>query len=363
MADATVSIDIVARDLASSVLSGIKGALGGLGDAAALGGLVTATGMLLQFVDSATKSTIAYGEAVQETISITGQSSEVASRMLNLFTLFGISQSEATMAARQFAKDGVEFSLPTLQKLAAGYQALNDPAEKQKYLLDNLGRSGFYYAEMLSQTTTRLDELYNSTNKVLVLNREQQEQLDNYSISVNQLNQNWLAVKVNIGEKVVPVLSTLLEWVNKNWEAVGRLIQTLSYLANPVYFATSQMVAGAGNQESYMGANNQAGAAGAAIGNLLGGGGGGRSEYRRLPGPGRGRASGGPADGRTIVGEMGPEMVDLPYGSYVYPTAGGGGATVIVNYQPMFSAASQTDVERLMPLIESGVNRALRNRR
>jgi hypothetical protein len=77
---------------------------------------------------------------------------------------------------------------------------------------------------------------------------------------------------------------------------------------------------------------------------------------RRAAGTAPGRASGGSASGLTWVGERGPELVDLPPGSYVHSNsdskqmASSGGITLV--YSPMISLASEAEAERvLLPML------------
>ena len=60
------------------------------------------------------------------------------------------------MAARKLAGEGLTLDITTLEMLAQKFQALNDPAEKQKFLLDNLGRAGFEYATVLGMSKDEL---------------------------------------------------------------------------------------------------------------------------------------------------------------------------------------------------------------
>ena len=79
-------------------------------------------------------------------------------------------------------------------------------------------------------------------------------------------------------------------------------------------------------------------------------------------------AVGGHRGRRTLVGELGPEIVDLPPGSWVHSNrnsqsmggGGGGGVTVNLNYAPALSLSDKTEMEtRLVPLIQRALARAM----
>ena len=72
----------------------------------------------------------------------------------------------------------------------------------------------------------------------------------------------------------------------------------------------------------------------------------------------------------TLVGEQGPELVRLPYGSRVYPNGatrgmmnGGGGGTTVVNLYVQGSIRSDRDLVKLIrdEFVNGGFRGALSN--
>lgn len=75
------------------------------------------------------------------------------------------------------------------------------------------------------------------------------------------------------------------------------------------------------------------------------------------------RASGGYASGMTLVGERGPELVDLPGGSYVHNNSDTnrmiGGSNIVINYSPVASFATMEELKRnLVPLVRQALRSA-----
>jgi len=73
-------------------------------------------------------------------------------------------------------------------------------------------------------------------------------------------------------------------------------------------------------------------------------------------------ATGGHHSGRTLVGELGPEIIDLPPGSWVHSNrnsqsvsmggGGGGGVVINLNYAPAMSLSDRTEAEtKLVPIL------------
>lgn len=137
-------------------------------------------------------------------------------------------------------------------------------------------------------------------------------QITTYNGQVMMMKNNWDDFKENVGAEYLPTLTTLFEWVNKNFDAIVKWGNALAWVvAFPVKLggairelAKSLIdLASAGNNAAYipypgMAAPPRAG--GGSVGSNV-----------------RARASGGMAGGLTWVGEKGPELVNLPGGSYV----------------------------------------------
>jgi hypothetical protein len=76
------------------------------------------------------------------------------------------------------------------------------------------------------------------------------------------------------------------------------------------------------------------------------------------------RANGGFASGLTLVGERGPEIVNLPRGSYVNSNSASqqmsGGKNITLNYSPMISLADEFELQtKLGPIIRNAMRGAV----
>jgi hypothetical protein len=128
-----------------------------------------------------------------------------------------------------------------------------------------------------------------------------QAQIGTYNGQMMLLKNNWDNFKENIGNQYIPGLAGLLQWINKNFEAI-------SIFANAVYkvFSPLQTLIDLANQ-----ASKAISSVNTTVYNVPSAG------YTPPKKTSPGRASGGPASGLTWVGERGPELINLPSGSQV----------------------------------------------
>lgn len=172
------------------------------------------------FIGQAVDDTLAWNNAALEMSQILGLTPLEGSKMLGFLDIFAISADDADMANRKLVKGGMTLTLDTLKLLAVQYQAINDPAEKQAFILENLGTNGYQFATALSLSNGRLQELYDSLPEGLQLTKESVLATEAYALQVNELDKNWLAFKMSIGNEIIPGLARMLTLVNNNWQGI-----------------------------------------------------------------------------------------------------------------------------------------------
>jgi hypothetical protein len=133
-------------------------------------------------------------------------------------------------------------------------------------------------------------------------------QISTYNGQTMMLKNNWDDLKENIGNAYLPSLTSMFEWVNKNFDAIVKWGNALAWVvAFPVKLGGAIRdlakdlisLASAASNTPYVSPGSAANAP--------------RGGARGI----QGRASGGPAGGLTWVGERGAELVNLPGGSQV----------------------------------------------
>ncbi len=155
-------------------------------------------------IDETVGKAAAWANTIDKLSRASGENAEKTSQMAIVFEDFGIKADGLDRVIKQFTKNGLQFNLDTIEKLAAQY-----PVERDKFAFDNFGRSGLELTEILSKTPAQLKAVGDAAlYSGKILNDQGVEALQNYSLKANQLGDNIDGIKMSIGEALVPALVT-----------------------------------------------------------------------------------------------------------------------------------------------------------
>jgi hypothetical protein len=257
------------------------------------GGLIRGLEVITDAITDAIDETVKYAAAVQKLSALSGAATGETSRFIQVIDDYGLTARDAEVATRALTKNGLAPTTETLAMLSDQYLKLNTVQEKNQFILDNLGRAGFEWVNVLNQGSAAIREQSAAVDENLVLNAKAVEQARIYALAVDDLDDSFLALKIQLGQELLPILTDLIDWFLKLDERMKAINPSIKIVQN--YAAAWEWVKRA--------------VSGISIPNLPATGGGGPIAGRR--------AAGGPASGLTWVGENGPEIVNLPGGSYV----------------------------------------------
>lgn len=207
MAD-DVTFTINAVDKASAAMSGIRGAMLSLNQAAQLAGQVYAG--VNKIIDQTIGKYIQYADQVRTLSKLTNQSAEDTSRLIQVSDDYKLSVENLTVASKTLATKGFSLNVETIAKLSDEYLKLNTGAERQTFLTKNLGRASAEWTEILTQGSTAIMARNGMVERNLILSQSQLIKAREYEIAQDNLNDAWMAASVAVGEKVVPPLIKLL---------------------------------------------------------------------------------------------------------------------------------------------------------
>ena len=228
---ARVQVIVEAKDATSGVLRAITGQLG------AFGGLVEeltaqnvswgnvterAATMVIEGMKQSIDATVKYAQEVKNLSLISGESLEGTSRFIQVLDDYQVSADDATVATRTLTKNGLAPNLETLARLSDQYKSLNSVQEKNKLVLDNLGRSGMGWVKVLELGGDRIRELGENVDDALIVTEELYRKTEQYRLLQDQMNDTWEGTKIQIGSRLLPALNDLLRATNDNMEAEFR---------------------------------------------------------------------------------------------------------------------------------------------
>lgn len=227
-----VQVVVEAKDAASGVLRGITTQMGKFGSvveqvtgSSINWGNVAAQSadLIVDTVKEAIKVTQEYAAEVRDLSLASGTTAEEASRLLDVLGNFEITANDVTAATKVMTKNGLAPTIETIADLSDKYVTLNSAQEKNKFIIDNLGRGGLQWANALQQGGDALRALNEEVPQALILGEEQIQQYEEYRMNLDALNDNWLSLQVTLANSVVPVLNDVFNLFNEINQAQAAL--------------------------------------------------------------------------------------------------------------------------------------------
>lgn len=213
-----VEIVVTAKDAASQVMRGVTSSFGKLGDMVqnltsgqALLGL---TEQFIQFGKESVDATVKYANEVRNLSMISGESAEDTSRFLQVLDDYKLSAEDATAATRAMTKQGLTPNLETLAELSDQYLAIQDPMERNEFIIKNLGRAGLQWVDVLNKGSEALLAQGDAVSEGLILNQQALDDAREYEIALDNWNDSVQELKVSIGTGLLPVMSRFVNNLN-----------------------------------------------------------------------------------------------------------------------------------------------------
>jgi len=213
--------------------AGSKRVKGGMSDIAkSIGGAVPAS--VAQFatlsgaiigVGAAMKAsmdeTVKYANQVRQLSQLSGTSAEESSRFIQVLDDYKITAEEAMVATRALTKEGLTPSIDTLAKLSDEYLSLTTAQQKNEFVLKNLGRGGMQWVEILSKGSKALREQSDAVDKNLILTQKSLDAARTYELALDGLNDAMQAVKISVGNELLPVMTAFMKIILSDIQAVS----------------------------------------------------------------------------------------------------------------------------------------------
>lgn len=147
-------------------------------------------------IKNASDETLKYAREVRDLASVSGTGAEQASRLLQVLDDYELSAQDATAATRAMTKAGLTPTIETLAKLSDEYNAINDPMQQNEFILENLGRGGLQWVNVLKQGSTALMEQSKAVNENLILTDQQIRETERYRLAIDNMKDTMLGWKV-----------------------------------------------------------------------------------------------------------------------------------------------------------------------
>lgn len=170
--------------------------------------------MLDTALDATSGKTVAYAADVRQLSLATGQTAEESSRQLQLLSDFGIGLSDIEAASKKMTANGLAPTITNLADLAERYNALAPGQERNKFLFDELGKSGKNYAEVLSKGKEAILAMNDGIDESLILSQEQVDAARRLEVAQDGVNDSYDAAAMALGNKLIPIQTDFYNGIN-----------------------------------------------------------------------------------------------------------------------------------------------------
>ena len=204
-----VEIDFIGNDMMGGAISSAASLITGL--SSAIGLVEKGLGYAQKAYDLTAGAAMDYANTVRALSLTSGESAESTSRFIQLLDDYRLTAEDATAATKALTKSGLAPNIETLAKLSDEFLSLTNIEDKNAFVIKNLGRAGLEWNQILGQGSQALKDQAAAVNGGLILSQRQLDAAEKLRLQQDMLNDSWDAIKVSIGNNVIPALSALVD--------------------------------------------------------------------------------------------------------------------------------------------------------
>lgn len=171
--------------------------------------------------------------------SALGLSLDQTNGMLNMFADSGLDANQAITALNYAAKQ-VE-SPEAFKEMLADIEAITDPTERAQAAVDLFGaRAGVALANVFDGTAVLEDYILTVDECAGAVSNASAAFDNNFNVQMELLKKQFQGLTIEVGEKLLPVLNTVLSWISANMPAI---VGTISSVVNQVVSFVEPIIA------------------------------------------------------------------------------------------------------------------------
>ena len=203
-----------------------RGTRSAIGSFTELSSAINLAGQAMQIAKQAYNETIGvtlkYANEVRQLAAISGESTQETGRFIQVLDDFKLTTEDALAATRKLTQNGLAPNIDTLAQLSDQYLALNSVEEQNKFILDNLGKSGLKWVEVLGKGSTAIREQGAAVAESLLPTEQAIQNARTYELALDDWNDSVMALKVSIGNELLPAMTDILN-VTDDWARAEEL--------------------------------------------------------------------------------------------------------------------------------------------
>lgn len=157
---------------------------------------------------------VEYAEQVRDLGRISGTTAEETSRLIQTADDLKVEYGTLQQAAKKLALEGIALTTETLADASDEYLAIADAGQRAQYAFEKFGRAGEDMTKILETGGDALRKMAKEQDKGLILTKEQVDAAREFEKAEDSLNDSVLALKISLGNGLLPVLVKVLEAIN-----------------------------------------------------------------------------------------------------------------------------------------------------
>lgn len=180
-------------------------------------------------VRSVIEPTVGLATEVRDLSRLIGATPEEASKLIAAAGDMGISADKLGTALAAAIRKGVSPTIEGISELADEYNAIQDPIERSKFLLDRFGRAGADMGELLEKGSEGIAAMGEEAERLgLVLDQDALDAAKEYELAMDDLNDSFTGLKISIGREVLPALTVFTEAATAGSTTVSQMVRGLA---------------------------------------------------------------------------------------------------------------------------------------
>lgn len=185
---------------------------------AGVGAITAVIGVMKGSIDK----TMQWADEIDRLSRATGESAAETSLMVTAFGAAGINVSTLESSFKTLTKNGLQPNMETFKRLAAEYQAIEDPVKRNEFAMKNLGRSAKEMTEILSKTPEQLDSLAAAAaNSGKVIDEAMTAKTEELAIKSQQLQDKLDGLQIMMGGPLVDAGNAVVDGFNNEIKALS----------------------------------------------------------------------------------------------------------------------------------------------
>src|SRR3990167_4148552 len=144
--------------------------------------------------------TTQWGDTLDRLSRTTGENARETSKLAIVLGNMGVNTGALEQAAKSLKDQGLTPNLATIKQLAAQYQSIQDPVERNKWGIKTLGRAYFELGEVLTKTPEQFDELTAAAERSgKIMDEAAIQKAEDYGVKLSQLQDKVDGAKIAFG--------------------------------------------------------------------------------------------------------------------------------------------------------------------